>query len=55
MLATGGTLGLMILVILIGRNKKETRLIHYLMISVIALIQVAVVLFVMYTMETPSL
>lgn len=54
MIAVSGTLGLIILVILIGKNKKTIRPFTYVAIIIIALLQVLIVFYSMYTMTNPT-
>ncbi|MBI1806205.1 MAG: hypothetical protein HYR76_04030 [Ignavibacteria bacterium] len=45
----------MILVIIVGKNTKHMHYFTYIIIGLIALIQVAVLFLILYTMERPSL
>jgi len=53
-MAVGGTIGLMMVVILIGKFSQKLRPISYLVIVLIAFLQVIIVLYVMYTMQIPG-
>ncbi len=54
MLSVGGTIGLMLLLVLVGKSRREIRLSSFVLLVFIAAIQVAIVLFTMYTMTPPS-
>jgi hypothetical protein len=54
MIAVSGTLGLILLVILIGKHKKFIRPFTYSAIIIIALMQVLIVSYVMFTMINPT-
>ena len=54
MIAVSGTLGLIILVILIGKHKKTIRPLTYAAVIIIALMQVLIVCYAMYTMTNPT-
>ncbi|MBI4547762.1 MAG: hypothetical protein HY707_07275 [Ignavibacteriae bacterium] len=53
MIALLGIVGLLMLVITIGKRQKEIRPISYIFVVVIALLQVMIVLYDIYTMEPP--
>ena len=55
MLSIGGTLGLMVLIIMIGKTKKKIHPLSYFFIGIIALLQVCIVLYDMYTMAKPGM
>lgn len=54
MISIAGTLGLMIVLIILGKKEKEIRLILYLIVAFIAMLQVLVVLLSMYTASPPN-
>ena len=53
MLSVAGTLGLLILVIALGKRQKEIHPLSYVFVVVIALLQVLIVLYDVYKMEPP--
>lgn len=53
-MAVTGTIGLLMIVILIGKNFKKIPPVAYIIIAIIAVIQVGIVLYVMYTMQIPT-
>jgi hypothetical protein len=55
MLSIAGTLGLMVLIITMGKTRKEIHPLSYFFIAVLALLQVCIVLYDMYTMAKPAL
>ena len=54
MLAIIGTIGLMLIGIILGKNVKEIKWIHFILIIFITLIQVAIMLYVMFTTKPPE-
>ena len=53
-MAVAGTIGLLMIVILIGKNFKKIHPVIYIIIVFIAVLQVGIVLYVMYTMQIPT-
>ncbi len=54
MLSILGTIGLMLSLILIGKNYKEIRWTSFLLLTIITIIQVVIILYVMYTTKAPE-
>jgi hypothetical protein len=53
-MAVGGTLGLIMFVILLGKSHRKINPVSYALIVVVALLQVAIVFYVMYTLQPPE-
>jgi len=53
-MAVGGTIALMIIAMLLGKNFPKIRPLSYVVIVLIALLQVGIVLYTMYTMQPPT-
>ena len=49
-----GTIGLLMIIILIGKNVKKIHPIVYIIITFIAILQVGIILYAMYTMQIPT-
>lgn len=55
MLSIIGTLGLMILLIYLGKNWKKIKITTFLLIIFIALAQVMIIIFTVYTNKAPEI
>lgn len=55
MLALGGMLGVMLIAIFIGKHTKEIHPSSYILIALLALLQIFLLLVKIYTMFEPSL
>ncbi|HUL44382.1 MAG TPA: hypothetical protein VLY03_08500 [Bacteroidota bacterium] len=53
-MAVGATIALMIIAMLLGKNFPRIRPLSYIVIVLIALLQVGIVLYSMYTMQPPT-
>lgn len=53
-MAVVGTLGLMMLVILLGKSSRRIGPISYALVVIVALLQVAIVFYVMFTLQPPE-
>jgi hypothetical protein len=53
-MAVGGTLGLMMLLILLGKIHRRITPVSYALVVIVALLQVAIVFYVMYTLQPPE-
>jgi len=55
MISVVGTIGLMVIAIIMGKSKREIGLSLFIKLLLIAVLQVGIVLFAMYTMMPPQL
>ena len=53
-MAVASSIGLLMIVILIGKNVKKIHPIVYMIITFIAILQVGIILYSMYTMQIPT-
>jgi len=53
-MAVAGTLGLMMLVILLGKSHRKITPVSYVFVVIVALVQVAIVFYVMFTLQPPE-
>jgi hypothetical protein len=54
MTAIVGTLGLLMMVVIIGKHIRQHHWKHYIFLAIIAMVQVAIVVYVMYSLEIPT-
>lgn len=55
MLSIIGTIGLMICIIILGKNHKKIKWTSYSIIIIVTILQVIITLFVIYTLKAPDL
>ncbi|MBI5021924.1 MAG: hypothetical protein HZB59_10855 [Ignavibacteriales bacterium] len=54
MIAVIGTLGLLMIVVIIGKHIRQHHWRQHILIVIIAMLQVAVVVYVMYSLQIPD-
>jgi hypothetical protein len=54
MTAVVGTIGLLMIVVIIGKHIRQHHWRHYIFLAIVAMLQVAIVVYVMYSLEIPT-